>query len=292
MANNDGKDYAVEKLKALLVVALEKFLRVKVLRNETWNFLLRFEPANLKILRWSRLPEGDFFGLRAFILEHVRESPSQLQQDLVAQFIVSKSRRVFDSKKLPFYVEIGANDGVYLSNTLILQESFGWRGILSEANDLLREELAANRKGALIDSRAVTKKTGEKVVFHMSENSEFSSIDGSSIQKNQFINSRKTVKDTICLTDLLKHFDAPSVIDFLSVDTEGSEFEILCGLDFSLYRFNFIAVEVSRNSNEIAELLTLHAYKQILQEVSRWDQWWVDASLFEELEKTELSLLP
>jgi hypothetical protein len=48
---------------------------------------------------------------------------------------------------------------------------------------------------------------------------------------------------TISLNDLLKSFDAPTVIDYLSIDTEGSEFLILSNLDFSKWKFHIITVE-------------------------------------------------
>ena len=91
----------------------------------------------------------------------------------------------------------------------------------------------------------------------------------------QFIDSISEIVETINLTDLLEEFKSPKYIDFLSIDTEGNEFDILKGLDFNLFKFNYIAVEVSRNQEEITEILGSNGYVRILEEVSLWDQWWV-----------------
>ncbi|MEY2664151.1 MAG: hypothetical protein RIR35_959, partial [Actinomycetota bacterium] len=80
--------------------------------------------------------------------------------------------------------------------------------------------------------------------------------------------------------DLLLEHSAPRFIDYLSIDTEGNELQILQGLDFSVFNFGFITVEVSRNGKKIAELLRENGYEQILQEVSAWEQWWINRESF------------
>jgi FkbM family methyltransferase len=274
----------LERLKEIIVLALERFLKVKVLRKEAWGLLAQLEPANEKLLRWSHLTEIDFFGLRKFILENIKDSPSQLQQDLVAQFIFLLSNK--STKKLrPFFVEIGANDGVYLSNTYLLEKHFGWKGILSEANDNLRESLELNRKGSHIDSRAVTQNSGELIEFTIAENSEYSAVRSSSVHVQRLANASHIIKESVNLTELLREYSAPAKIDFLSIDTEGNELEILLGLDFKSFHFNFVAVEVSRDSERIAGLLGENGYTQILSQVSKWDQWWINSELLRELHK-------
>ena len=230
----------------------------------------------LKIhVRWSKLKNPKYFDLRKFVLENLDKSVSQLQQDLVAQFLSS----AINSKKFPqktaYFVEIGANDGKYLSNTFTLENSFGWNGLLSEVNSSLTAILRLNRPKSKIDVRAVDNVSGIKKVFSKSKNSEYSALEGVSIHTEQFIDSISEVVETINLTDLLEEFESPNCIDFLSIDTEGNELDILKGLDFNLYKFHYIAVEVSRNQEEITDILRSNGYFRILEEVSLWDQWWV-----------------
>ena len=83
--------------------------------------------------------------------------------------------------------------------------------------------------------------------------------------------------ETVSLNDLLDQHDAPAVIDYLSIDTEGSELEILRALDFSARAIHVITVEHNATPQraEIHELLTGHGYRRMFENLSRWDDWYV-----------------
>ena len=230
----------------------------------------------LKIyIRWSKVRDPKYLNIRRFVLENLDKSVSQLQQDLVAQFLSSVMIKKVSPQTTPYFVEIGANDGKYLSNTFTLENTFGWNGLLSEVNSSLTQTLFLNRPKSKIDVRAVDEISGIKKAFNQSKNSEYSALEGVSLHTDQFIDSISEVVETVNLTDLLEEFKSPKWIDFLSIDTEGNEFDILKGLNFNLFKFNYIAVEVSRNQEEITEILGSNGYVRILEEVSLWDQWWV-----------------
>jgi hypothetical protein len=77
--------------------------------------------------------------------------------------------------------------------------------------------------------------------------------------------------------DLLKAHNAPKFIEFLSIDTEGSEFEILKDFDFQSYRFGAICVEhnFSDTRERINELLLANGYAQVHSDLSEFDDWYV-----------------
>jgi hypothetical protein len=77
--------------------------------------------------------------------------------------------------------------------------------------------------------------------------------------------------------DLLTKYDAPQVIDYLSIDTEGSELDILSNFDFDYYKFKVITVEhnFTEQREKINQLLTSKGYKQVLREISAFDDWYV-----------------
>ena len=45
------------------------------------------------------------------------------------------------------------------------------------------------------------------------------------------------------LNSILVNANSPKNIDFLSLDTEGAEFEVLNGINFKVYKFKYILVE-------------------------------------------------
>ena len=202
----------------------------------------------------------------------IQKSTSQLGQDCVA-LVVSEFKR--DG----FFVEFGATNGIDLSNTYFLETEFNWNGILCEPAKFWKEELVRNR-GANLDFDCVWSVTNDEIEFNEVDYKELSTIA-------EFSNSDMHIKDrrygktyivnSVSLLDLLVRHNAPSVIDYLSIDTEGSEFEILSKFDFSRFSFRFVSCEHNYGSNRerIFQLMISHGYRRILVEHSEFDDWYV-----------------
>jgi hypothetical protein len=79
----------------------------------------------------------------------------------------------------------------------------------------------------------------------------------------------------VSLDDLLDQHNAPEIIDYLSIDTEGSEFTILNSYSFRR-NFNLITVEYANQAErtKINKLLTSRSYVQVHQKVSNWEDWY------------------
>ncbi|MFM7463866.1 MAG: FkbM family methyltransferase, partial [Cyanobium sp.] len=79
--------------------------------------------------------------------------------------------------------------------------------------------------------------------------------------------------ETISLMDLLDQYNAPRIIDYLSIDTEGSEFTILDGVDWARYQFRCITVEhnFTPQRQQISALLLANGYQQ---HDAQWDDWY------------------
>lgn len=201
-----------------------------------------------------------------------RASKSQLGQDflgLIAGGVSSPG----------FFVEFGAADGVSLSNSYLLEKEFGWAGILCEPNRSWHEELRRNRSGTL-DIRCVYSTTGEQISFSENYIGELSGITEFAGDDRHGLINRTTTSyrvETISLLDLLMQHNAPEHIDFLSVDTEGSEFEILNAFDFSKYTFGAICVEhnFTANRSKVKDLLLENNYRQVYPELSDFDDWFM-----------------
>ncbi len=220
----------------------------------------------------SYAPPTDIAGFFRFASRRVTRSHSQLFQDLWALWSSNNARD-------GYFVEIGAHDGVDLSNTLLL-ENIGWRGIVAEPNPELATPLRANRR-CYICTDAVHSESGLTVDFEITRDSTLSRIsDFNPNDHHEHLRQadHKTVAvKTISLADLLDQAGAPSFIEFLSIDTEGSEYEILSALDFSRWRFGSICVEHNYTParERIHDLLSRHGYERIQPELTLFDDWYI-----------------
>jgi FkbM family methyltransferase len=210
------------------------------------------------------------------LLRLLRSSKAQLFQDL---FVLSE----LDLKRDGFFVEFGATNGVDMNNTHLLENGFGWKGIISEPAKCWHPALMNNRK-CHIDTDCVWRESNATLTFLETSGGEFSTIDSfTSSDKNARFRKRGvryTVK-TISLQDLLNKYEAPEIIDYLSIDTEGSEYEILSDFDFARYQFRVITCEhnFSPRREQIFSLLTEKGYVRKYEQYSQFDDWYVKADL-------------
>jgi FkbM family methyltransferase len=188
---------------------------------------------------------------------------------------------VLREKRNGFFVEFGAFDGITLSNTYMLERQFGWTGILSEPNRTFAPQVLANRSSCAVDSRCIWSATGEMIPFtETTEQGEFSTVTQFR-QSDSHDRTKAPIEyqvETVSLGDLLIQHNAPVEIDYLSIDTEGSELTILRTLDFRRWRFNVITVEhnwVQSARDGIHTLLTSQGYTRVLTEFSHRDDWYI-----------------
>ena len=199
------------------------------------------------------------------------KSKSQLKQDL---FVLLET----NFKRNGFFVEFGATNGVDLSNTLLLEKDFGWKGILAEPAKIWHSDLEKNRK-CNIEKNCVWSNSNTTLDFNEVVDAEFSAISKYQNRGNAYASEnyiRYKVK-TISLIDLLIKYNAPKVIDYLSIDTEGSEYEILSNFDFESYQFRVITCEHNYHGmrEKIYDLLISKGYKRKYMGLSKWDDWYI-----------------
>jgi FkbM family methyltransferase len=199
-------------------------------------------------------------------------SKSQINQDL---FVLSE----LNFKKNGFFVEFGATDGISFSNSFLLEKEFKWKGILAEPGKCWHDQLIRNRE-VFIEKDCLWSETGKVLTFNEVEKSSLSTIDGFGKDDNhrnsRTIGEKYDVK-TISLVDLLEKYNAPKTIDYLSIDTEGSELIILESFDFSKFAFRTITVEHNYSvlREKLFDLLTSKGYTRVHKEFSLFDDWYV-----------------
>ncbi len=203
-------------------------------------------------------------------------SHGQLRQDIFAA-------AANGFKRGGFFVEIGATDGIYLSNTNLLEKSFEWSGILAEPATYWHDALFKNRD-AIIDTRCVHSESGVDFLFReVSEDQGLSTLvnyAAGDLHKSTRETGKDYAVESISLTDLLALYGAPREIEFMSLDTEGSEFDILRTFDFEAFRFNVICCEhnyVGARA-DILELLKKNGYIRVLNKITKFDDWFIHES--------------
>ncbi len=202
-------------------------------------------------------------------------SRSQLGQDL---WVLEQ----LGWKRDGFFVEFGATDGVLLSNSWLLEKHFGWRGICAEPNPKLFERLQQNRSCTLSPA-CVYRNSGERMRFVLADAygglEELAGEDQHVDKRNAYAAVGDVIEvNTISLMDLLDQQGAPAVVDYLSIDTEGSELAILEGIDWSRYQFRCITVEhnFTEQRQGIRALLEAQGYQR---REEQWDDWYLKIAL-------------
>ena len=144
------------------------------------------------------------------------------------------------NKHSGYFIEMGAGDGVYVSNTYFMETQMGWTGLCVEPNPILFAKLQNNRHCTLAND-LVYSSTGEEVKFQL--DGELSGI----VNKNMGGMMRKNISNitlrTLAIKDLLEKYQVPPVIDYFSLDVEGNEFEILNAFPFDRYKVRCFTIE-------------------------------------------------
>jgi FkbM family methyltransferase len=225
---------------------------------------------------WARVETmedgaAQFFGKA---LAQPAGSQAQVSQDLFV-LLALKDRR--DG----YFVEVGVGTGEILSNTCMLERSYGWKGILAEPNPLFHEAIRKNRK-SILDTRAVFSHSGRQIDFLCETSGELSGLV-ETIQRRDKRAPHKIISvTTVTLTDLLVEHGSPAKIDYMSIDTEGSEFEILQGLDFERFLPLVLTIEHADDYpklDKITALLTARGYRHVLASLSQFDAFYVHESV-------------
>lgn len=216
------------------------------------------------------------FALAMSMVKNATRSKSQIFQDLMVLFEL-------EDLENGFFVEFGACDGKHFSNTYLLEKSFGWNGVVAEPSPVWHDRLFQERS-CHISTKCVFTKSGEMVVFNEAPDPALSTVDSYS-DTDQFAEvrakGRRLEVPTITLSELLREADAPSRINYLSIDTEGSELDILSTFDFSTYKIDIITVEHNYRADRAAinSLLVSNGYQRKYERLSQFDDWYIRGDL-------------
>lgn len=222
--------------------------------------------VSLRRIRDANTVEGKAdLGFEKYVIANAHRSISQVFQDLWVLY-------EHGEKKPGYFVEFGATNGKDISNTCLLEKEFDWKGILAEPNPFWHDALRKNRS-VNIETMCVSAKSGGTLELLLTDDPEFATT--TNIERQA---SEKISVETISLADMLDKYNAPDEIDFLSIDTEGSEFDILSAYDFKKNRkIKLIAVEHNfehPKRADIHQLLSKNGYARKYKSYSMFDDWY------------------
>lgn len=204
---------------------------------------------------------------------------ADLRQDILAL-------AVHGFKRGGYFVEFGALDGVTGSNTYVLEQQYQWRGITAEAARIWHDRLRTNR-ACITDTRAVSAHSGQQLTFKETDvqlglSGLVDFFDHREYHAARRASSTGTTYKvpTVSLTDLLTEHHAPAEIDYISMDTEGSELAILSTFDFSRYHVGLWTIEhnyFESVRDQIYSIMIANGYQRILPDLSTIDDWYIPA---------------
>ena len=177
--------------------------------------------------------------------------------------------KFFKNKKKGFYIDIGCYHPTHINNTYLLYKK-GWNGINIDVSQFSIDLFKFMRPDDLNYKCAVSETKKKVNLYYQKEHSQLTSINKLTAKK--FIKGRlkKKIINSYSLEEILswgKYKDYE--IDFLDVDVEGADLQVLKGLNFSKRKPKLICVEIHQKNfrkHKIYRFLIKKKYKLIWQE--------------------------
>ena len=189
-----------------------------------------------------------------------------------------------------FFVEVGAGHPTILSNVAALIDAFGWKGIRVDPNpEFAALHRVTEREGVVFVEAAIGKADYDEMTLVMAgELSTRVDLAGSDVHAAE---RRRAIKSGLVqqvhvrrLDSLLREIGAPKHLGYLSIDTEGSELEVLETFPFESVTAEVITVEHnfrSKDSDSVDQLLGSRGFVRVLRFMSAWDAWYLHHSVLE-----------
>jgi FkbM family methyltransferase len=188
--------------------------------------------------------------------------PPEQEQQLIADF--------FSGARAPFFVEVGAADPQFGSQTWHLEQA-GWSGVLIEPRPDMAAKLRTERRARVYQNACSSPaNAGRTMTLQLR--------GGYSTLGDKLVIAGMAAQDTLpvsitTLDAILRDANAPQPLDFISIDVEGHEIEVLDGFDLGYWRPRLILIEDHVLSLELHRTLQERGYKWVRR--SGLNSWYV-----------------
>ena len=248
--------------------------------EDGWKSINIFYGSHNHISNASAIPDGYFAANRWF---------SQYRQDEVVA-------RLLKGKLKGYFVDLASNDAIRISNTYALETFLKWDGICLEPNPIYWNSLSY--RTCQVVAAVVGNETMKEVAFRFPKEKATkggiigNGFDNKVVGQNSMGMDAARLQYTVRLNDVLDRFHAPGVIDYLSLDVEGSEEFILHSFPFDKYRFNIMTLE--RPTAVLSSILDAKGYillKTLKAGATRSrETLWAHSSILDSLDMSGLEL--
>jgi len=167
-----------------------------------------------------------------------------------------------------FFVDIGAFDGVRCSNSVVFEEGYSWSGICVEPNPETFQELVKWRPHTRNFNIGMGNENGSLEFWKCGSLSGFEKYC-SSEHKQRIINEVGGKDDVQIIlvpirntTEFLQEQNV-TYIDYLSIDAEGGDLEIIKSIDFNQFDIKLISIEADHSFEEIKNILQQNGFKYV-----------------------------
>ncbi len=185
---------------------------------------------------------------------------------------MGESELVFEYfKKRPngFFVEVGANHPTRRSQTWFLEQQ-GWKGLLVEPNPALCEQLRTSRPNSQVFEMALGADydVGE-ADLHIGK------ADGHSALKPRVstVLTGQRIRVTVKTLDWVMENAGPKEVDFVSIDVEGMELEVLRGFDLGRWQPKLLVIEDMFVNHQTHRYVKAQKYKLVRR--TGYNNWYV-----------------
>ena len=211
---------------------------------------------------------------RKFVPPSPSTSSYNLEQQKIHTGQIGQARHVieyFRMKENGVFVEAGAWDGEYLSNTLYLEAKYNWTGLLVEPNSgAFKKLVTRNRKAYSIHSCLSVTSHPDIVEFDSADvfggiNFELENVNNKNLVKmrNSIPETMRTKETVECypLYSLLLAIGRTDQVDLLSLDIEGAELAVLRAIPWDKVNIELVMIEVNHSDQrEIHSVMTTAGY--------------------------------
>lgn len=188
------------------------------------------------------------------------DRPGQLHSQLTQDRDVAL---LLNCKRNGFFIDLAANDPVWISNTRFLERDLGFTGVCVDANERYWHSLA-HRRGCSVVGAPVGNENDAEVVLALRPDAPWL---GGVVAKNTDNTpapggtTKKAKRRTVRLDTVLDFVNAPRTIDYLSLDVEGFETEVLKNYDFGKREITVLTVE--RPKPSLTKVLVAEKYVNV-----------------------------